>query len=76
MDDVHWELHAVTSGVSDMLCIKLNFVFQLGDKLFHLLVAVAKLFVRNLVLLQNVLDGLRLVLESGSDEDDSGNFRQ
>jgi hypothetical protein len=59
-----------------MLCIKLNFVFQLGDKLFHLLVAVAKLFVRNLVLLQNVLDGLRLVLESGSDEDDSGNFRQ
>jgi hypothetical protein len=68
IEHIHGQAHAVGGGLSDLLGIKLNLVLQLRDELFDLLVATAELFVRNLILSEDVLDSLRLLFNARSNE--------
>ena len=47
---------------------------ELRDKLFHLLVTAAQFLVGHLIYLEDLLDALRLLLDSGRNKDDSSDF--
>ena len=47
---------------------------ELRDEFFHFLVAATQLLVGYLIHLEDLLDALGLLLDSGSNEDDSSNF--
>lgn len=74
LDAVDGQVESVCCLVRDLLGIKLDLALELRDKFFHFLVAATEFLVGHLIHLEDLLDALGLLLDPGSDEDDSSDF--
>lgn len=74
LDTVYGQVESVCCLVCDLLGIKLDLALELRDKLFDFLVAATQFLVGHLIHLEDLLDALGLLFNSGSNEDDSSNF--
>jgi hypothetical protein len=74
LDAVNGQVESVCCLVRDLLGVQLDLALELRDKFFHFLVAAAQFLVGHLIYLEDLLDALGLLLNSGSNEDDGSNF--